>query len=200
MLDSLTDLVTDSAATYFVVAGLVALDAVLPVVPSETVVVTGGVLAADGDLSLPVLVAAAAAGALAGHSILFVLGRSAAAPLRRRMLRTQRARHRVDRAAALLRRRAWLLIVSDFLPGGRTAAMFGAGALDLSVRRFYAFVVPGALLWATFYALLGYAGGSAFESDWQALAVSVGAALVLAALAEVLHRLRRRPGGSAIRG
>jgi membrane-associated protein len=184
VLDFLTDLVTDSAATHFVVAGLVALDAVLPVAPSETVVVTGGVLAADGDLSLAVLVAAAAAGALAGHSILFLLGRSADPGVRRWVVRSERAGRRVDRAAAILRRRTWLLIVSDCLPVGHTAAMFAAGALELPAARFYSFVVPGAIVWASFYALLGYAGGSAFESEWSAFAVSIGAALLLSAIAE----------------
>lgn len=192
MLESLTDLVTDSPVTYLAVAGLVALDAVLPVAPSETLVVTGGVLAADGGLSLPILVAAAAGGALAGHTVLYLLGGRTAASIRTRLFRSERASRRLDRAAALLRERTWLLIVSDFLPGGRTAAMFAAGALDLPVHRFYAYVVPGALVWAIFYALLGYAGGSAFESDWEALAVSIAAALALGAIAEAVHRLRRR--------
>jgi len=51
VLDPFTELVTDSALTYLAVVGLVVLDAVLPIAPSETLVVTGGVLAADGDLS-----------------------------------------------------------------------------------------------------------------------------------------------------
>jgi membrane protein DedA with SNARE-associated domain len=58
-----------------VVAALVALDAVLPIAPSETLVVAGGVLAADGALSLPLLSAAAATGALTGHTVLYLLGR-----------------------------------------------------------------------------------------------------------------------------
>lgn len=192
MLDSLTELVTDAPITYAAVAGLVALDAVLPIVPSETLVVTAGVLAADGDLSLPVVVAAAAGGAIAGHTTLYLLGRGAGPPIRARMLRTEGARERVDRAATLLADRTWLLIVSDFLPGGRTAAMFAAGALALPAARFYAFVLPGAVLWASIYSLLGYAGGSVFESESAALAVSIGAALVLALVAEALHRIRGR--------
>jgi membrane protein DedA with SNARE-associated domain len=70
VLESLPDLVTDSPLTYLVVVALVALDAVLPIAPSETLVVAGGVLAADGALSLPLLSAAAATGALTGHTVL----------------------------------------------------------------------------------------------------------------------------------
>jgi membrane-associated protein len=192
VFDDLVELAADSSVTYLVVAGFVALDAVLPVAPSETIVAAGGVLAAKGDLSLPILTAAAASGALAGHSVLFLLGRRAGPRIRRSMFTTQRGRHRLDWAATALEERTWLLIVSDFLPGGRTVAMFAAGALHLPAHRFYAFVVPGALLWATFYAMLGYAGGSAFESDWEALAVSLGVALVLGATAEIVHRARHR--------
>ncbi|HEX2435718.1 MAG TPA: hypothetical protein VHI76_03610 [Solirubrobacterales bacterium] len=70
-----------------------------------------------------------------------------------RLFGSARALRRLDRAAAMLRRRTWLLIVSDFLPVGRTAAMFAAGALDLPATRFYSFVVPGAIVGASFYAL-----------------------------------------------
>lgn len=194
MLDPLTDLVRDTPLTYVAVAGLVALDAVLPIAPSETLVVTGGVLAADGDLSLALLDASAMAGALTGHTVLYLAGRGAGPALRRRFTGTDRARERLDRATVLLDRRTWLLIVSDFLPGGRTAAMFAAGALDLPAARFYAYVVPGAFIWASFYAALGYAGGSVFESDGAALLVSLAAALLIGLAAEVAHRLRGRPG------
>lgn len=47
------------------VAGLVAADAVLPLVPGETVVIAAAVLAADGELSLALVFAAAAAGSAA---------------------------------------------------------------------------------------------------------------------------------------
>jgi membrane-associated protein len=192
VLESLPDLVTDSPLTYLVVVALVALDAVLPIAPSETLVVAGSVLAADGALSLPLLSAAAATGALTGHTVLYLLGRWAAPSIRARLFGSASALGRLDRAAAMLRTRTWLLIVSDFLPVGRTAAMFAAGALDLPATRFYSFVVPGAIVWASFYALLGYAAGSTFESEWPAFAVSLGAALLLSAIAEVVHRVRRR--------
>ncbi len=72
--------------------------------------------------------------------------------------------------------------------------MFAAGALELPPGRFYAYVLPGALIWSSFYALLGLAGGSVFEQGWQALVASLSAALLIAALGELAHRLRRRSG------
>ena len=96
----------------------------------------------------------------------------------------------------LVHERTWLLIVSDFVPGGRTAAMFAAGALGLPALRFYGFIVPGALLWAVFYTLLGIAGGSLFEEGWGAFAVSIGVALAIGVAAEAIYRFRRRSPGS----
>jgi SNARE associated Golgi protein len=91
--------------------------------------------------------------------------------LQAKLFSSERARERLRVAGRLVHERTWLLIVSDFLPGGRTAAMFAAGALGLPAPRFYAFIVPGALLWAVLYTVLGIAGGSLFEEGWGAFAV-----------------------------
>ncbi len=58
MVGSAEDLVTASAITYLVIVGFVWLDAWFPVVPGETLVLTGAVLAAQGKLSLWLVVLA----------------------------------------------------------------------------------------------------------------------------------------------
>ncbi|MGI9556367.1 MAG: DedA family protein [Solirubrobacterales bacterium] len=190
-MPEIADLVSDSPATYISVAAFVTLDAIIPIAPSETLLVAGGILVADGELSLALLMIAAVTGALAGHSVLFVLGARFGPALRRRLFSTTSAEQRVARASETLRERTWLLIVADFLPAGRTAAMFAAGGLGLAVGRFYAFIVPGAFIWAGFYIALGYAGGSAFETEGLLpFAVSLGAAFAIAGLAEAIQRLR----------
>jgi membrane protein DedA with SNARE-associated domain len=70
--------------------------------------------------------------------------------------------------------------------------MFAAGALGLPASRFYAFIVPGALLWAACYTLLGIGGGSLFEESWGAFAASIGVALAIGVEAEAIYRLRSR--------
>ena len=52
VLESFTELVSGSPWTYGAILLVAALDAFFPVVPSETMVVAGGVLAANGDLEL----------------------------------------------------------------------------------------------------------------------------------------------------
>jgi membrane-associated protein len=191
VFDDLSDF-SDSPASYLVVLALVALDAVLPLAPSETVLVTGGILIDRGDLIAPPFVLAAACGAVLGDSILFGLGSRTGPALQAKMFSSERARERLRVAERLVHERTWLLVASDFLPGGRTAVMFAAGALGLPARRFYSFIVPGALLWAAVYTLLGIAGGSLFEEGWSAFAVSIGVAVAIGIVAEAIYRFRRR--------
>ena len=60
VFDQLTDALSGSSWAYALIFAVVAGDAVLPLLPGETIVVTGGVLATSGDLN-PVLVFLASA-------------------------------------------------------------------------------------------------------------------------------------------
>ena len=71
-LDLLADL---SALAYLVVLLLAAFDVIVPVLPSESVVILGGVLAWQGRLHPVPLVLAAAAGAIAGDHMSYGIGR-----------------------------------------------------------------------------------------------------------------------------
>ena len=76
MFDTFTQLVADSSEWAYVIIFLFAyLDVLVPFVPSETAVITAGVVAADGDLSLAVIIPAAAAGAFLGDNTAYLLGR-----------------------------------------------------------------------------------------------------------------------------
>ncbi len=72
MFDQLVDLVSDAPWAYLIVFALALLDAVIPLFPSETAVITGGVVAAEGRIDLPLVIVSGAAGA--------VLGRRASSP------------------------------------------------------------------------------------------------------------------------
>jgi membrane-associated protein len=71
-LNSLADL---AGYAYLVIFALAALDVVFPVLPSESAVILGGVLAWQGRLGVVPLVLAAAAGAIAGDHLSYGLGR-----------------------------------------------------------------------------------------------------------------------------
>ncbi len=75
MFDWLTHEVSQSALTYPVVFAAAGLDVVFPLIPSETIVITASVLAAQGDLAIWLIVPAVALGAFAGDNLCYLLGR-----------------------------------------------------------------------------------------------------------------------------
>src|ERR671914_3090744 len=75
VVESFVELASGSPWTYAVILGIAALDAILPLVPSETTVISAGVLAGAGDLQLGLVIAAGALGAYAGDTSAYALGR-----------------------------------------------------------------------------------------------------------------------------
>lgn len=200
MFDWVYDLVAASAITYLVIVGFVWVDGFFPVVPGETVVITGGVLAAQGDLVIWLVIAAGWAGALLGDNTSYLLGDKVGGWAAGKLFRTERAQERLDRGLRQVDRRAWIILVARFIPGGRTAVTFASGMLDeFPWRRFIRWDVPGGFLWAVYASMLGFIGGETFQrSLWLPLVVSLAVAGILTLAAEVLRRaLERRDRAAA---
>jgi membrane-associated protein len=180
--------------TYLAVLGACALDAILPIAPSEAVVIAASVLATRGELSIWVVALAAAAGGFLGDSGSYGLGRTAGAAAARRLFHSPKAKGRLDWAGeALNRHGATIIVVARFVPGGRTATTFTAGTVRLAWPRFAAADAVGASLWAAYAAGLGYLGGETFEQrPLYAFLFGLGIALLVALVVEVARRLRRR--------
>jgi membrane-associated protein len=194
--DQFTELVSGASGwAYGVVFLLAVLDAVIPVVPSETVVITAGVVAAGGDLSLPLIIVAAAGGAFAGDNTAYLLGHRYGPRARERFFRGAKAQKRIGWAEQQLGERGGeLIVVARFIPGGRTAVTLSAGTLRFPWRRFALFDVVAALGWASYAALLGYFGGRTFEhAAWKGLLLALAIALAVAGGVELTRwYLRRR--------
>jgi membrane-associated protein len=188
MLESLTQLVSDSPWTYAVVLGFAALDAVFPLVPSEATAIAAGVLAGAGDLHVALVVSAAAAGALIGDNGAYGVGRGAGRITSRPLLRGRQAW-----AERMLEERGpYLIVAARFIPGGRTAATVTAGLTRMPWSRFLRAAAVAAALWATFAVGLGYAGGRAFEEKpWLGLIAAFGLAAAIALGVELARRRSR---------
>jgi membrane-associated protein len=192
-LDEATDYVSGSPWTYGVVFLVSAVDAFFPLVPSETAVIAAGTLAATGDLFLWALIPAAALGAFAGDNFTYSLG-AVFGERAADKVSGEKGRRRLEWAQRMLDEHgAVIVIVARFIPGGRTATMLAAGTLDMTWRRFAVYDAIAVTLWASYAALLGYLGGSAFEDEtWKALALGFGIAFGVAAIVEVARRIRSR--------
>jgi len=194
-LDLLAEL---SALAYLVIFGLAAFDVLVPILPSETAVVLGGVLAYQGRLYLLFVLLAAAAGAILGDHLSYGLGRGSQ---RLRRVAERRESNRI--AGKVGRLEAWaahrleehgpvVLIVARFIPGGRTASTFASGRVHYPLHTFSIVTVVAGLLWAGFGVALGYIGGTTFEHNTilaTCLGVAVGAGLAL-----IIERIMSRTG------
>ena len=191
MFESLTEHVSGSPWTYAFLFGVAALDVIFPLVPSETSVILGGVLAATGDLVLAGVIACAAAGAVLGDNTAFVIGRTAGHRIVARFFKGER-RKRIDWAEQQLDERGgYLIIVGRFIPGGRTAVTLACGLLEMRWVRFIGFDVAAGVLWASYAALLGYWGGRTFEKNpLYGFLIAFAVALAITGAVELYRRLR----------
>jgi membrane-associated protein len=194
LLDAASGVLPAGPALLLVVGALVTLDALLPVLPSETAVVTAGVVvAASGVTSLPWLVAAAAVAALAGDVLSYTLGRTGRARwTHHRLVATRRAAALRYAQDALDRRGPVLVALARFVPGGRTAVTLSAGAAAMPRRRFVVAAALGAVVWAAVFATAGFVGGRVLADNLVlAVGVTVGLVLVVTLLVEALRRRYR---------
>jgi membrane-associated protein len=194
VFQSLTDAISGSGWAYAIILGLAFLDSFFPVVPSETGVITGGVLAAGGDLSIELVLVAAAAGAFAGDNFTYGLGKLFGDRLSRTLFRGKRAQRTLSWAERTLEERgATLIIAARFIPGGRTATTFTCGLTGYPWRRFLFLTLVAGIGWALYAGLLGYFGGKTFkDQEWKGLLVALAIAGTVAVTVEVVRHLRSR--------
>ena len=193
MFESLTDHVSGSNWAYVFIFAISALDAVFPLVPSETSVITAGVLAASGDLVLPLIILAAALGAFVGDTTSFTIGRLAGHWVQRKLFSGEKQK-RLDWAERTLQERGgYLIVVARFIPGGRTAVTLAAGILEMPWRKFIPFDLAAGFIWGSYAALVGYFGGKAFEEEpWKGLVLALAIAFGIAGAVEGARWYRRR--------
>jgi membrane-associated protein len=176
-------------------------------VPGETAVVVGGVVAQRGDVTLPALIVLVWLGAVGGDLVSFALGRRLGRPFLdahgpRLRIRPEHVQ-RVERFFARYGGRA--VLVGRFVGILRALTPFVAGASQLPLRRFLPYSLLGALAWAATFTVIGYAFASSFESAGEAAArIALGAAVLVAVALLLVARLRgtRRSsrGDEALRG
>jgi membrane-associated protein len=185
-----TDLVANASGwAYAILFALAFLDALVPIVPSETSVITAGVVASAGDLNLPLVIAFAGAGAVAGDNAAYFVGHRYGQRINDRFFRSERAKKRIAWAQGQVEERGGeLIVIARFIPGGRTAVTLSAGTLEYPWRKFILFDTIAGFVWATYAASLGYFGGHAFEeAPWKGLLLAFAIAFAVTGAIELVR-------------
>jgi membrane-associated protein len=195
LFNQFVDWVSGAWWSYPVVFLVSMLDAFFPFVPSESVVITAGVLSSSGDMILPLVIVCASLGAIVGDNVSYFVGGWLGERRVKRVFGGDKSRRAFEWAESQLKARGfYLIIIARFIPGGRTAVTFSCGYLHaMPWRRFIVADVIAGTLWGTYAALLGYIGGKQFEdAPWKGLLVAFAVAVGVSGLVELVRWLRRR--------
>ena len=182
-------------AAYGLVGGLAFAEAALFVgfvLPGETAVLIGGVLANQHRVSLPIMIAVAVVAAIVGDSVGYEVGRHFGT----RLLGSRVfARHRsgLERGQQLLRdkggRAVFLARFTAFLRAVMPAL---AGSARMPYRRFLAFNAAGGLIWAVGFTLLGYLVGAGYRAVENIAGTAGEVILAVVVVAVIVFVIRRR--------
>lgn len=159
-------------------------------VPGETAVLVGGVVAQRGGVSLIPLIALVSIAAIAGDLVSFSLGRR----IGTRFLLAYGPKLRISPAQIERVERFFedhgpkAVVAGRFVGVVRPLMPFVAGASSFPLRRFLPYSATGALAWATAFTLIGYAFSDSFDTvgstlTWSLIAAAGLAAAITAALA-----------------
>ncbi|NBS37663.1 MAG: DedA family protein, partial [Actinobacteria bacterium] len=116
---------------YAIIFIIAVLDSVLPIVPSETLVIV-----------------CAACGAFIGDNLSYLIGREASDWVMKRQTRTEKGAKRMAKIVEQVHERGGLLLITArFIPGGRTALTLSCGVTRQPRRWFTGWAAVAAVIW-----------------------------------------------------
>jgi len=179
---------------YLIIFAIAVLDSVLPIVPSETLVIIGGVSAGLGNLWIPLVIVVAATGAFIGDNMSYLIGREASDWVTRRQTRTNKGAARMAKIVEQVHERGGLLLITArFIPGGRTALTLSCGVTKQPRRWFIGWAAVAAVIWGNYAALLGFIGGKSFEDNHTlAFVIAFVSAFSITLVIELVRWLLKR--------
>ncbi len=171
--------------------------------PGDSLLFTAGLLCSSTashqtHLSLPLVLLAAAAGALLGAQTGFLIGRKAGRPLLEHT-RNRFVRRGAERSEKILERYGYgkAIVFARFVPVVRTVLNPMVGALDVCTRTFTIWQVAGGLMWSVGVTLLGYALGSSVTNIDKYLLPIIALIIVISFVPIAIELIRTRSVGRA---
>ncbi|MFE5910814.1 DedA family protein [Streptomyces wedmorensis] len=200
---------TQQAVGYPSLFLLVALGALVPIVPTGAIVSSAAVVAfhQTSPLALLYVFLVASLAAWLGDTALYWLGqRGVRSHNGSRWLAALRGRVTPERLTQAQERlethRVSVLVLSRLVPAGRIPVMLACLLSEMPLRRFARGDLAACLAWAATYQLIGILGGSLFPEPWQGVVAAVALTVLVSAVPGLWRRIRgrRRPDGAGDAG
>jgi membrane-associated protein len=188
--DGLGLIAAHAGSSYFGVAGLVFLDAVCPVFPGETTLNAASTLAAQGALSIWLVMLAGSVGAVLGDSALYWVARLFSNRLAKQVEHAKQNEKVASALELLGDNAAVLLICGRFVPGVRFVVNCTFGIAKLPYRRFLLWSAVGGTIWGVYTCSLAYAVGTAL-ADFPLASVIISGAITTVLMGIILWTVRR---------
>jgi membrane-associated protein len=191
---------------YWALAAFVGVETMGIPVPGETALIAASLLAADGDLSIVLVIAVAAAAAIIGDNVGFLIGRRYG----RRLVEweggpyPEKRRELLDRGQVFFDRHGGKAVfLGRWIAGLRITSAWLAGINDMRWPRFVFWNALGGIAWATSVGLAIYFLGHAAKGAVEGIglgALGLGAAVVVAYTAYRVVKRRRGLAASGTQG
>lgn len=134
------------------------------ILPGETALLMGGMLAGTGRISLPIVLAVAIVAAISGDSVGYEIGRWGGAAIRASRAGRFVGEQRWTRAEIFVRQRGgWAVFIGRWIGLMRALVPALAGMTRMPYRRFLLFNAAGGTLWSTAVVIGGYLAGTSWH-------------------------------------
>jgi membrane-associated protein len=161
--------------------------------PGDSLLVTAGVFAAAGHLSLAMLLTVVTAAAIIGDQVGYYIGfRTGPRIFRREDSLLFKKAHLIRARDFYEKHGGKTIIIARFVPIIRTFAPVIAGVGAMEYRRFVTYNVVGGLLWVWGMSLLGYSLGRAVPDIDRHIHVVIAVVVFLSLLPPIIEYVRSR--------
>jgi membrane-associated protein len=179
---------------YPILFGLIAAESSGVPLPGESALIAAGVLAHDGQFDIELVIVMAAAAAIVGDNVGYLIGRSGGRRLLERpgFMETHRRRILERGEPFFARHGPKAVFLGRWVAGLRIAAAWLAGINRMPWPVFLFWNALGGIAWATSVGLLAYYLGATAERVFEVVGVSGIALALLAAIGYLAWRRFRR--------
>lgn len=155
-----------AAAFYPILSGVVLLDSLFPLIPSETIITLAGAWSGSrGVPHLGLVLLAAVIGAVIGDNLCYFFGTRLFGVVGRIPGGSRRGKALTWARRNLNERDISTLIIARFIPWARWTVTIMMGSVRYPWRRFLFWDTVGVIIWALQTTLLGYLGGWLFREQ-----------------------------------